>query len=377
MKRFPEAAEPPLHRKDVRERVAHALHYARRISTPTEVPNLTLANHLGPQSRQVGKWLRYHLFQIDRDYFAGDADKKSFCRLISAREDGIKHVKKRLTQHTQPGKRAGNGVTVGQPHQATPESRPCNNGVTVEHRLSLHYQAVALPAGVLSPSLHKRVVTELASARFLYAERSSRLTHPLQSLPRKVKQTFWEQHGLPYDYDISSCAPTVLLQLARREQAPAILFSAVADYLADKHPLQARVMELLEVDEVSAKRFINGLFNGATLARTSYCSAYREFGEAKVKALQQDRQVFLLRRAVSRMWTYIQKREGSLRGCKKKAAVYRREERKIIEVVRAWLDERGIKHFLEHDGWRTSEKIDVAALEQVIKQHTNYEVTIK
>jgi hypothetical protein len=52
-------------------------------------------------------------------------------------------------------------------------------------------------------------------------------------------------------------------------------------------------------------------------------------------------------------------------------------ERRVLNCVRRYLDETNNKYFLEHDGWSTTNEIDVIKLYDYILDHTGFNLKIE
>jgi hypothetical protein len=211
---------------------------------------------------------------------------------------------------------------------------------------------------------------------FKYNLKSDRYWNGLQNIKRDKKYDFWCAHGLPFNYDIEACAPTILLGLATNYGLNHLVGQPINDYLSNKEPLRCRLAALLDIDYQDAKHLINSLFNGARLAATPYCAAYRLIG-SKMQLLQADPEVRLLRVAIKSMWTLIgRKSRTSVRQSKGKWALYFNYERQVLDIITAALREQNIKFFTEHDGFRTNLAVNTSAIEQVIRDQMKLFVTI-
>lgn len=234
---------------------------------------------------------------------------------------------------------------------------------------------------------------ELQSLEFTYTVKSDRYWHRLQNIRREKKAEFWNLYGLRYNYDIAACAPSILLQLAQRKGASKFLTAPVEEYLADRRKLRQHVSKLTGLSYDESKRLINSLFNGARLFRSRWCSASRNYGGYVVDLLIGDSEVRRLRVAIRAMWMVIghyelveverlgMKAKGArkvkVRRAKDKWAIYFKHERAVLDLIKEWLTAQGIKHFTEHDGFRTTRQINIAALEQIIEDRTGFQLRIE
>lgn len=241
---------------------------------------------------------------------------------------------------------------------------------------------------------HKEELTRL---EFDYTIKSDRYWHPLQNIRRGQKAEFWKAAGLPHDYDIAAAAPTILLQLAKRANVPAVVVQSVEDYLANKRAFREHVANVGGLSYDDAKGLVNSWFNGARLGMSSHFAVYRNFGPRAVAALKGDQKVRSVRAGAKALWRAIQRGEATVkevsrggltlkvpvrkakttRTSKNKWAIYFEQERAVLDVVKDWLTSRGVKFFTEHDGFRTDRKIAIRALESEIKERTGFVLKIE
>lgn len=220
---------------------------------------------------------------------------------------------------------------------------------------------------------------DLKTLEFKYNEKSDRFWHPLQNIKREQKQQFWTDNGLPFDYDIEACAPTVLFQLAERFGLNHLITEPIKQYLANKDAFRQHVAVLTGCSLPTAKRIINSLFNGAKLARNGFCSAYKALDcnyEAMTR-LQEDQQVKLLRFAIKQMWNRIQQHtQYDLKTSRAKWSVYFKFEKAFVQCITMFCLKNKTKLFTEHDGFRTNKLVDKDALIAFIKEKTGFDLKI-
>ena len=227
---------------------------------------------------------------------------------------------------------------------------------------------------------------ELAEGKFDMKDASNRLWHPLQNLRRADKPGFWKDY-LPYNYDISACAPSVLYQLAVQCGMPGILADAIRLYVDTKGEFRKHVSEVSGLSIDDSKRLINSLFNGARLAKNSRCAAFQmlDFDVERMDRLQQDPEIIRLRRSIRNCWVNIEQginsraakdKQISVRKAKVKWGIYFKLERKVLSVIMRELDNQGLQYFTEHDGFRTNAPANLPAIEQAIFNSTKLKLSI-
>ena len=322
------AYKPNLTDPRVQKRLVNVLAWCDLHLSPTSpepIHHDTLNKIFGPSGRDISIWLRANLLIQHGVYIPG---KKSFSYLLN--EEGASKLRAVCTQHMVI-------TSAPDPVEAYPE---------------------------------------LATLTFTYELKSDRYWHPLQNIKRDKKDDFWRPH-LPFNYDIDAAAPTILLQMAKKLGLHKLLGAGIDDYLANKAAFRQHVVDLTGCSLNDAKRLINSLFNGAKLARNDYCSAFRvlDCNLTAMGRLMADQKIRSLRASIKQMWRAIgQKFEVG--GSKAKWGVYFAAERRVLEVIRGELDSAGIRYFTEHDGFRTAEKVELAKLQEAIKEKTGFEIKL-
>lgn len=237
--------------------------------------------------------------------------------------------------------------------------------------------------GQLTPNryIKEKFGMELQTLEFNYTLKSDRYWHPLQNIRRSLKDQFWTEHGLPYDYDIEACAPTILIGLATKLGFLDILAEPIKDYINNKERYRAYIADLLEISYDDAKRLLNSLFNGAKIAANPFNSTYHllDGDVIKISRLQNDHRVKVLRGAIKRMWHHIGRHINKkvTTSSKEKWNLYFRWERLVLDHIKAHLAANGYKVFTEHDGFRTDRAIYTKKLEDEIEVLLGFRLTIK
>lgn len=331
LRRFAPNPRDSRHRESIRRGLAFADKYLSESERMFSHRQLT--KHLGNQSKPMGAWLRRMLlirrgsYQMGKHSFRYIRNKPGYMTLVRTFEE-----------------------TYGEPYRLSEDS--------------FREELAALPADM----------------QFEYSEKSHRLYHPLQYLRREAKAMFWTAAGLPFDYDIEACAPTIFFQLAERAGLPWVMSDAVGDYIADKDGYRRHVADLVGVSLTDAKRLLNALFNGARISKSSHCAIYQvlDCDGDRTDALASDEMVLGLRRQIRYGWRWIGRCSGrKLRTSREKWGVYFLHERQALDAVRDYLASRGIRHFAEHDGWRTDRELDVRDLEGHIERATGFKLKIQ
>jgi hypothetical protein len=221
------------------------------------------------------------------------------------------------------------------------------------------------------------ILAEIRSGNFTYAFKGNRYHHPLQRMRREHKPAFWASHGYHHDYDIVASGPSMLYQSALHFGMHPNRLKAIGTYLADRSAFRRHVAALANIDLQAAKHLINALFNNAPLAATSYCGIFVKYlnsNAAALDALKADPQVTELRHNVNRLWQKLAaKTNRSIKHLK--STLYFELETSVLDVITAHVIHHGIRHFTEHDGFRTDHPVNLPDLTQAIKTATGFDLT--
>ena len=228
-------------------------------------------------------------------------------------------------------------------------------------------------------------LAELTSGNFTYNDQSNRFWHPLQRYRKQYRTQILCDSGYTHDYDIECCAPTLIHQYAQRCEMDLYLF-ALRRYLKDRKAFREQIAEKIELDPLAVKEIINALFAGAVISKNPDSDIYHVLNGdlARIEYLKQDPFISELRSDIKICWEYIGPYMSRRRNtkthrllpitAKQKWNVYFELERVIINSVRTYLDERGIRYFLIHDGWTCDREIDRDDLRDHVRTNTGYEI---
>jgi hypothetical protein len=241
-------------------------------------------------------------------------------------------------------------------------------------------------------------LAELTTGKFAYSDKSNRLWHPLQRYRKQYKQQILTDHGYLHHYDIECAAPTIIHQYSQMipeviidgkwVQGPMDLYLfALRRYLKDRTLVRAQLAEALELPVDAVKEVINALFAGAPVSFSRESDIYHILNgdRARIEYLKQDEFITELRADIKTIWEYIrpvmQKRtkktsKGSERLLpltgKQKWGVYFEQERRVLDSVKQYLDEKTFRYFLEHDGFSCEREIDRDQLSRHVLETTGF-----
>jgi hypothetical protein len=242
---------------------------------------------------------------------------------------------------------------------------------------------------------------ELATGNFQYEDKSNRLWHPLQRYRRQYKSQILADHGYIHQYDISTCAPTLIHQYSRMIpqiidyrgqwlQGPMDLhLFALTRYLKNKNKIRKEIAKAIELPQEAVKEIINALFAGAIISNNNHSDIYQivNADQARIVWLKQDPYIQELVSDIKICWEYIRPvmsvrtkttKTGQVRRlpitCKQKWSLYFELERSVINSVRDYLEMNSMRYFLEHDGWSSDREIDTEELIKYVNTNTGFDL---
>ena len=232
-------------------------------------------------------------------------------------------------------------------------------------------------------------LAELDTGNFLYTDKSNRLWHPLQRYRKQHRTQILADYGYQHQYDISTCAPTLIHQKSQQQGMDIYLF-ALNRYLNEKQQVRQEIALKMELPIAAVKEVINALFAGAVISKNKDSDIYHILlGDiSRIEWLKQDPYIQELISDIKCCWQYLRpimplRTKKTSQGKDRRLPVTSRQkwllyfelERQVINSVRDYLSERSIKYFLIHDGWTCDNEIDQNELTEYIKRHTGFELT--
>lgn len=232
---------------------------------------------------------------------------------------------------------------------------------------------------------------EIHSGEFEYTEVGGRWYNGLQLIPRDVKPLFWQEYSYLYDYDIDTCAPTLLYQQAKKIKSKIKPLAYVEFYINHKQEVRDELMIKYNLSGSQVKQIINALFQGGILNSYEHNKILRYVNMMtyKIAQLKQDQFLVALIKDIKAMWSVLrgqistgytyqgdQRRSRRITG-KHKTNYYKQLEGEVMSVVWRSLRRNGIKFFKEHDGFRSDQFVIPCELEQEIWRATGFDIKFK
>jgi hypothetical protein len=269
-----------------------------------------------------------------------------------------------------------------------------------QYRVNIDYlnklrSHLGLPASKLRHNSVERRFQEqeqqIATGEFDYTEGGGRWYNGLQNIPRALKEQYWSEQGYHYDYDVDTCAPTLLLQRAKKINPSMKPLEVIERYISNKKEFRDDLSITYNLSTKQVKQILNALFQGGILNcyKDNKILGYLNHNTYKMKLLKEDLVLIELIKDIKAMWKVLRddittgyeyrgdvKRSKRITG-KHKSDYYKILEGEVMGVVWKLLKKKNIKFFREHDGFRTTEFVIPNELEQMILITTGYQVTFK
>ena len=351
--------KPNLNDPRVRRKITTVLDWAlpkMNLDEPFQCHKKTLTEIFGNQtSNQLGKMLRAKLLrEQSSSYRPKNAAGEGYCKTYRISESGFNRV---------------SALLFGEMIVPDSESK--------KRKYSIDYAK-------------QKYANELAGRMpFHYEEKSYRLHHELQRFRRELKDQIFEGW---HDYDISTAMPSIFWNLHRQTMSQVewanhgygmsmTRLEMLEHYIQNKAACRAKLAHDAGIDIELAKQLINGMFLGMKLVPHPTCSAFKLLGfhPKKFSLFAQDPFVLALRKDIRRFWVWTARRVNSDRRLAKqvpikKSLLYFYYEKLVLDLVRAYLEERGCTYFLEHDGFRVKESVDLVELSSVVRERIGFEL---
>jgi len=353
--------QPNFNDPRVRDRCQRALGFVCGVMSTTKSQSWSsryIDRYLGSQRNDLSKYLRENLLIVTDEFYRYNSSQNK-CKEYRLNQIGLDHLREALN------------LTNIQTYPSVVE-------VAKEDHLA-----------------------ELVTGNFDYNDKSNRYWHPLQRYRRQHRTQILADHGYQHQYDIETCAPTLIHQYSQMIpertdhkgqwlQGPMDLhLTALNRYLNQKTQVRKEIAWAIDLPIAAVKEIINALFAGAVISKNKESDIYYilDGDISRIEWLKQDPYIQELVQDIKTCWQYIrpvmQKRtkktsEGTERllpiNARQKWLLYFQLERQVIDAVRDYLDLRSIKYFLIHDGWTCSDQIDQRELSDYVRDLTGFDV---
>lgn len=227
---------------------------------------------------------------------------------------------------------------------------------------------------------------QLESGDFTYTDKSNRLWNPIQNIRKSVKKPLLAQYGYSHQFDVQTCAPTLIHQEAMR-LGMTHECTFIENYLANKTEWRNTLAAEFHIAPAKVKMIINAMFCGAKLGSSEYFSIFKlvERNTRLMTKMKNHELLVGLKEDIRQCWNtispfmdikFITDKNGKTRkkalDSKTRWDLYFRLERKVLNVAKEYMDENGFKYFLEHDGWACNQYFDPKHFSDYVFQVLGY-----
>jgi hypothetical protein len=208
----------------------------------------------------------------------------------------------------------------------------------------------------------------------------------------EFRQAVMAEAGYQWDYDIMASAPTLILQHAQHLGMD-LWLEHLQNYISNRTEFRQYIARVGDITEKQAKTLINALFCGARLGANRDYALFHllDKNHSKVRRLKDDARLTGLRADIKTCWEYIEPSLARIEitspvtgrtrklplSSKRKWVVYFGLERKVLNAVRDYLHLTDNPCFLEHDGWKTKNRVDVKQLVEFVRNTTGFSVQVE
>jgi len=373
-------------------RVENAIGFTKAMTSakrPKHLSGVFIDKHFGMQNNPLSKYLRKKLLictnnrynkdsGICKQYVSNTFGMSSLVEAIDSVKDGVCYG---VSDLVRPGsKRDSSSVNT---------NIPIKGGVTHKGRISI----IQPTEDYAKQWCRTQYREELETLEFQYEEKSHRQWNTIQSIRNETRVPLLAEYGLKHQYDIKTCAPTLLYQYSFMvPDATGVVLETLEHYLENSDTVRLKVAREADMTLSEAKETITSLFAGAVLSRYPSSSVMRRLNGdvAKVQFLQQDAYLTDLRADIKEMWdtiktsvpaTYMIDKNGKRRkrpfNPRAKWNIYFQLERTVMQCCYAYLNSKDNKYFNEHDGFTSQKEVDLNELRLFIHHNTGFNLTFE
>ena len=367
--------KPNLKDPRILRRIRHALGFTLGVMSSTKPHQWStryIDKHFGGKGNDLSKYLRSLLLITTNNKWNKD---NGMCKEYISNTAGVLYLRSVLKGTTDIS-----------------YEEFCSNNVQETPTASIPYCLTSFPVDeVYDYNLVRdwviREYGDELNTKFKYEDKSNRLWHPIQNIKTQYRRDIMAEQGYVFNYDISCCAPTLILRHAQ-ELGLDEWMPAIQELIANKDSVRQSLASEVDVEISKIKVLINSLFCGAKLGCNPQwaLSALFDHDRAVIMCLQQNEYIIQLRQDIKQCWYQIEptlmKRVDVATGrkiplsSKQKWGRYFELERIVQSSIRKYLAENNNDYFLEHDGWCCKNKVEIDSLVEWVYNDCGYYIRI-
>lgn len=232
------------------------------------------------------------------------------------------------------------------------------------------------PPVVITPEEQQQLDTGL----FEYKEKGMRSYHRLQNLPKQQRRTVLSRNKLRHEYDIESCALTLLLQHSQQLGLKADVTPLLNQIIEDRQAVRSQLSKELDLVQTDVKSILAKVLNGGRISAWYGNHIFQQVNHnpLMIQALNTNPTIQQYKQEVKLIWKTIRGSMTMTKGqrltSRDKSRVYLQLERVVTDSVRKYLRKHKIKSFWIHDGWCCDQVVDRDDLTAHVRRTTGYHV---
>jgi hypothetical protein len=238
----------------------------------------------------------------------------------------------------------------------------------------------------------KKYAKELAGEKqFNYNDKSYRLWNELQNLTSDDKQEVFGD-TLTFDYDVSTSLISHMLGDVQKmdKKFDPNEFHLVIEYRDNKTEIRNGVSKLLDLPYEKVKELFSYINNNGVISTSPFMSLIKIVGndKNKIEIIKKNKFFRKYRQQIKRLWRiwitmnnirvwFRDDKERIHIQNKKRYTLYFFNERKLLDVIKSYLDANGFIYFLEHDGFRSNKEVNLDELHAHIASNLQVEIRLE
>ena len=361
------------------------------LTKPKDWAKVYIDAHLGQQQNQLSQWLRDILLICKDHSYSVDAHiSKKYIR----NGIGCEYIKQVI-----------NHKTTLDYQSWLKENEYDLIDVKGDDFIKINSYHTAVDKCIVNHFIDQEYGHQLRTGEFTYTDKSNRYWHHLQNTNKEIKEPVLASYGYNHHYDISTCAPTIILNLALAKGIDPNKIQTILDYIEHKSYIRTELAKHLNLPLKSIKILLNALFCGARIGVGSRFQLSKLFdnNRAIARSVKNNQWIIDLRKDIAACWKVIEQdlsvryveikdengkpvidySTGEIKmrklplDCRTKWDVYFTNERKILNSAIGYMKSiSDNRFFTEHDGWCSSIELDLNELTSKIKSDTGLDIVI-
>lgn len=222
---------------------------------------------------------------------------------------------------------------------------------------------------------------ELRTGQFQYTTVDFRQYHPLVNMPKKIRNKILHDAGYIYEYDIASCAPTIIIERARKSGVKIPFNKEVDRFFKNPKRYRDYIARRANVSTKEVKQTINALIHGSRMStKSEIFNEILDGSMSKFVRLSANPRFIKFRKSMGRILRELAgevENGDDMSFGKRTFMLYTEIEQKIRKIWLELAQSKRAKIFLVHDGFNADVKMDEDLIMNKIKEEIGYDVIVE